>query len=463
MDIFKMTPRILVLGDIMLDHNITTKITKVANEAPIAVFEVQGEEYKLGGAGNVAHNLVAMGAHVGLVGCVGDDRYGAKLHELLGALPIHNSLIMVPGLKTTTKTRYFSAQKLVFRADYESVVPLAFSDISQTIQDILESPWDCIVFSDYNKGFLTKELCQFVIQKANQKGIITCVDPKNDFTKYIGCTLIKPNRTEAFALYSIPTETPVDAALASIHVKTHCKYAVMTLAEEGIVLYDGSTYRRVKPANRYMIIDVTGAGDVVCSVLGFFLSTDVPLEQTLRLATELATLSIEHPGVYSITKEDMMRVFLTKQWKTEELHLLRSMYPDKKLVFTNGCFDIVHKGHMDLLKFCKKPDSIVVVGLNSDASIRRLKGPTRPIHTLENRLAILESNQYVDHIVVFEEDTPFALLQSLQPDVIVKGGDYTLDQIVGREYAKEVERFPLVADISTTCIVERIRERAKEC
>ncbi len=457
MDLFGNSPNILVLGDIMLDHNITTKITKIANEAPVAVFEEQGEQYRLGGAGNVVQNLVGLGARVSIVGCVGNDRYAAKIHELLTELGVENHLLTCPTVKTTTKTRYFCEQKLVFRSDYESTQSIPFLTIQVAVDKLLESSPDCIIFSDYNKGFLTKEVCQYVIMAANALGIRTCVDPKHDFTKYIGCTLIKPNRKEAYALYDISREISVEDALAEIRTKTACKYSVITLAEEGIVLYDGTDYWRSKPCNQYKIIDVTGAGDVVCSVLGFFLSTSLRLEMVLKLATELATLSIEHPGVYSITREDIRRIFVRKEITISELPTLRMLYPNKKLVFTNGCFDIVHKGHMDLLKFCKKTDSIVVVGLNSDTSIRRLKGPTRPIHTLENRLAILESNQYVDHIIVFEDDTPIALLKEIQPDLLVKGGDYTLDAIVGREYAKEVIRFTLVPDISTTRIVEKIK------
>lgn len=454
-------PTIIICGDIMLDHNIYTTIEKLANEAPIPVFNRGREEYLLGGAGNVLKNLNSIGCEqIYMFSAIGEDSNGRCLTALIDSLGVENRTRVIPGYTTTTKQRFFCENKLIFRCDSENgsaekqlLCAVSFAD---ELEEVLRNIHvDCIILSDYNKGILYKEQCQAIIALANRYGVMTCVDPKNDFTKYIGCTVIKPNRKEAYDLFAVDKSSSIDELHATIYAQIHCKYSVITLAEKGVTLFDGTTYYKESP-NVHSIIDVTGAGDIVCCILAYFLPLGYPIQRTLKFATDIATKSIEYPGTYTVRPEDIAEPF-HKQLTVSQAGDLRRKYADKRIVFTNGCFDLLHSGHVQLFKFCKETGDIVVVGLNSDASIRRLKGPTRPINAVQTRTDILEAIQYIDHVIVFDEDTPVALLQSLRPDYLVKGGDYTVESILGREFAEETIVCKFVDGHSSTGIIHKIQ------
>jgi D-beta-D-heptose 7-phosphate kinase/D-beta-D-heptose 1-phosphate adenosyltransferase len=453
-----MKPTIIVCGDIMLDHNIYTRLEKIANEAPIPVYNRLSEEWRLGGCGNVLKNLQSLGCtKLYAFGAIGNDSNGEKINTLVSEIGIQNCIITIPSYNTITKQRYFCDNRIMFRCDIENtsdqknlLLSIIFTDEIEKI--LVREKVDCIILSDYNKGVLTKSQCQSIIQLANRYGVMTCVDPKEDPTKYIGCTLIKPNRSEAHKLFHMPQKAPIADLHKVIRDVIGCRYSVITLAEQGITLFDGVTLFHERAVARN-IIDVTGAGDVVCSVLSYFIHSISSLSELLRLATHLATKSVETPGTYTVTSADLIELS-GKQITFESLRLIPR--EGKKLVFTNGCFDLLHSGHLELLRFCKKNGDIIVVGVNSDVSVRGLKGPTRPVQSETVRIDVLSALEYVDYIILFEDATPYRILKELKPDLLVKGGDYCIEAIIGREFAKDTIVCPLVEGISTTRLIEKI-------
>jgi len=315
---------------------------------------------------------------------------------------------------------------------------------------------DCIVLSDYNKGVLTKWQCQSIIQLANHYKVMTCVDPKEDPDKYIGCTLIKPNRAEAYKLFHIQEGSSIKEIHQRIKEITNCQYSVITLAEQGITLFDGTNFFHERPTVR-QIIDVTGAGDVVCSILAYYFGRIAARDTLLKLATRIATKSVEYFGTYTIRPEDIQEVsFATKLITFDDLSSIRTTYSKKRIAWTNGCFDLLHSGHIELFKFCKNKGDIVIVGLNSDESIKRLKGPSRPINSSHVRADILCAIQYIDHVVIFDEDTPYRILSELRPYYLIKGGDYQVSSIIGKEFAFETLVCQIVEGMSTTSTINTI-------
>lgn len=457
--------KIIVFGDIMLDYTNIGSINKLANEAPIPVFLKESEQVSLGGCGNVLQNLNSLGCEkLYLFSMCGDDKDSIVLSNLLDELNIHHSIRKVQGKKTTTKHRFFSSNKLIFRYDNEEIYSLPSSFETSILDELSEilaiESIDCILFSDYNKGFLTNSLCESVISLANSKNIFTCVDPKNDYRKYKYCSLIKPNRNEVEKLFGIRFSLD---NLEDVHTQikdlVHCKNTVITLGDQGISgSFENNEYFYWKHDSKD-VIDVTGAGDIVNSILSYYFNQIQQKSLCLQLASYLATVSVSHIGTYILQSSDILQgyKYISNTKVIEKEHLARIKKP---IVFTNGCFDIIHEGHISLFQYCKsiaKSDYEIVLGLNSDASIKRLKGSTRPINNLLTRVAVLNSIQYIDWIVIFEEDTPEILLKELCPDILVKGGDYTQETILGKEYCKEVKIFPFTHKISTTNIVQSIQ------
>ena len=444
----------------MLDKNIIVHATKIANEAPIPVFHHQSEVCELGGAGNVIKNLASLGTgQLYAFGFVGEDAHGAVLHALLKDLGVNDCTQPLSDYPTIVKQRYFCDNKIVFRSDIEGVVTSTIdSTVFHSAVNTLFStqPLDCVVLSDYNKGFLNKERCHIIISLALKYGIPTVVDPKEDYFKYIGCTLIKPNKREAHRLFNIPAGTPIEEVHARIREAIDCTYSVVTLAEEGISVGTAVNTFSTKTDVQH-IVDVTGAGDIVATIFAYFLHRGYEISEIAELATRIATKSVGTPGTYTIKPRDIHECEIGKQKhiRMDQVCLLRQLYSDKKVVFTNGCFDLLHTGHLELLRICKDKGDVVVVGLNSDASVSRLKGPSRPIQSEHIRSEVLSGLSVVDHVVIFEEDTPYQLLEELRPDILMKGGDYKIESIIGREFAKETLVCKLVEGVSTTNILKK--------
>ena len=340
----------------------------------------------------------------------------------------------------------------MFRCDTEVALPVAPFFIYEIEELLKTGTIGCIILSDYNKGVLTTRVCQDIIRLARTYGVFTCVDPKQDYAKYRGCSLIKPNRKEACSLLKLDPTTPLLELHQRMFEVVGCRYSVITLAEQGITLYDGATMIHERPEVR-KIIDVTGAGDVVCAIVGYYFSLDsIAPAAILKLATRIATKSVEFPGTYTLSRRD-----LAPASKVVTATTLQSPRKDR-LIFTNGCFDLLHSGHINLFKFCKELGGTVVLGLNSDESIRRLKGATRPVNSLQTRLDVLEAIQYIDWIIVFEEDTPLRVLKELRPDVLVKGGDYAMESVLGREFVGETRICSFVDGASSTATIKKIQE-----
>jgi D-beta-D-heptose 7-phosphate kinase/D-beta-D-heptose 1-phosphate adenosyltransferase len=450
-------PNVVIFGDIMLDHNLQGHCYKIANEGPIPVINITSEKYGIGGCGNVLMNVSSLGAKkIFLFSRIGEDKNGKKLLKYLPSNTI-DFLIKDANFSTINKTRIYSDNKIVARYDKEIIIPISYEQeqiiIDNFKQVISSNNISSVILSDYNKGFITKSLCQNIIKICNISNIPTIVDPKIDYTKYIGCTIIKPNRAETKTIFNIDLNTvSYEECHKSLKDLLNCKLSVVTLSGDGISASSNNIhYRSFTTTNN--IIDVTGAGDVVCAVLGTYYPYINNIQLLIDIANHLASISVSNLGVYIVNNNDLINTYKYIH-KTKEItidDLVKLQLSD--IIFTNGCFDILHSAHIELLKFCRSLGKTVIVGLNSDCSIKSLKGSTRPINNINERIKMLNAIDYVDFIIVFKEDTPLELIKTIEPTYLVKGGDYTVDNIVGKEYAKNVSIFNYIHGKSTTNII----------
>jgi D-beta-D-heptose 7-phosphate kinase/D-beta-D-heptose 1-phosphate adenosyltransferase len=439
---------ILIIGDIILDEYINVKINKIANEAPIPVFSYSDKKYILGGCGNVYQNMKLFNNNLYLLSVIGNDNNGMIIKNMVND---STNIIIDNCRKTTVKTRIIAENKILLRYDNEDTF-LINNDIEKMIMDsfdLLFDKIDIVVFSDYNKGVLTQKICQYIINKCNKYNKVTIGDLKHNFNYFTDITLTKPNLLEAMN-YSGKTN------LIDIHKyiieNIKCKYSIVTLGKEGISLYQNDNLYNFNYSSED-IIDVTGAGDIVTSVISSLYST-TDIKTILNIATYLGTLSVKKLGTYCLNYTDILRAYSfnkNKDLTHDIIYYLKKS--NSKLVFTNGCFDILHIGHIQYLEQAKKLGNYMIVGINSDESVSRLKGPKRPINKIHDRIEFLKKFDFIDFIVEFNQDTPLELIKSLEPDVLVKGGDYTHNMVVGKEYAKQVVILPLVEGKSTTIIV----------
>jgi D-beta-D-heptose 7-phosphate kinase/D-beta-D-heptose 1-phosphate adenosyltransferase len=456
---------IMVFGDIMLDVKLSGSIHKLANEAPIPVLLQETEKKYLGGCGNVLMNLQALGCNkLFIFSKAGNDFYGKELITILAKYPeIVPYIYTDDAYRTIVKTRGFANKKIIFRYDVENSQAIMKRHIKEICADvssiIRDNTIDTIIFSDYNKGFLVKEVSQFVIQLANTYGIPTFVDPKVDYTKYLGCTLMKPNIKEIYDIFGITFSfANIGNIHKSIKEKVGCKETLLTLSEEGMSFLTENDELINEKTIESEVNDVTGAGDVVLSIISYYY-TCIPKRNLIQLATYMGTISVRYVGTYVLKKSDILKAY--KLINNNKLITIEDIqYLKNPIVFTNGCFDILHEGHMALLQFCKsiKPHGgEVLVAINSDDSIKKLKGVNRPINDEQARIAILNNIESVDWVLVFKEDTPHEILEKIRPHTLVKGGDYTIDSIVGKEFCENVRVFNYLDGKSTTSIIERIK------
>ena len=464
-------PRILVIGDLMIDHYLWGKCERISPEAPVQVVAVEKETSVLGGAGNVIHNLKALGAEVSVLSVVGDDANAKELRMLLQKIEVSDAHLFVQeGRNTSKKSRIIASGQQVIRYDKESTEDIDPSIQAQMIDpfDVMIEQYDTLLLSDYGKGVLTIELTQSLIGIAKEKGKKVLIDPKGtDYSKYKGATLLTPNKKEAMEASKIDIVDEATLLDAIKHLKEYCdlETSLITLSEEGIAIYDDRL--RTHPTVAREVFDVTGAGDTVIASLGFALASGYSIDEAVKFANLSAGVVVGKIGSATATLNEIIEYESSLNKSTsnshmktlEEITLLSQELKNRgnKIVFTNGCFDIFHVGHVKYLEEAKSYGDVLIVGLNSDASVRRIKGENRPINIEDDRAYILASLKAVDYVVKFYEDTPYELIKAVQPHILVKGGNYKGKKVVGEDIADELRLVEFVEGKSTTKIIERIQ------
>lgn len=464
---------ILVIGDVMLDTYFTGDVKCISPEAPVPVFSKKKERSVLGGAANVAANLVAAGQNVSMMAMVGNDETGEKLKGIFEGQGINTDLILSLNRHTTEKTRFLTSNnQQVLRMDVEDTDPLGNDDCKRMIMELKKKifSFNLILLSDYLKGLLTYDFTQAVICMAQENNIPIIIDVKDPRSeKYAGATLLKPNLKELRDLTGRRAETDEEIIAASeeLREQRNVKYVLTTCGGRGMVLVgDGEPY--FIEAFSQEVFDVTGAGDTTIAYLGACMVNGMTMRESVDIANLAAGIQISKVGTSSVCWSEIRRRLVDKTEGVihkiisgKAVENFRKDHKGQKIVFTNGCFDILHIGHIRYLQEARKLGDLLIVGLNSDTSVKKLKGLERPINMEAERAEMLSALGFVDYVAIFEEDTPQELIKKVKPDVLVKGGDYALDEVAGK---KEVEEcggklvlIPFVEGKSTTGIIEKIK------
>lgn len=445
--------RILILGDIMIDVNHYCDTTRKAPESNIPVFNVLNTEYILGGAANVAKVLASFDCYVEMVSVVGDDSSGFMIKNMLKNENIKATLFKDPKRKTTLKNRIFHGNNMVNRHDIETLDDID-DELSNKIINYIYSEHlpDAILFSDYAKGVLTNKICEQIIEFSNKNNILTFVDPKpKNFIKYKGCFLFKLNLTEGEMISGKKNKNEILTALKGVIQSEHI---ILTCAENG--MYIDSLSNHIFHKTKLPVVDVTGCGDIVLSVLTYMYLKTNNILYSGKIANYVAGKCVSKIGNYQAQLKDIEEYIDTIVYDHESDKIKFIADSNSNIVFTNGCFDILHSAHLRLLQFAKKQGDVLVVGINSDDSIKRFKGASRPINSIDERCELLKSLGFIDYIIVFTDDSPLKILGLLKPDIIVKGGDYTKETVIGREHAKEVIIYDYINGLSTSNVIKKI-------
>lgn len=465
---------ILVVGDVMLDSYYKGDVKRISPEAPVPVFRKKAEWCVLGGAANVATNLVAADQKVSIMARIGRDGLGDTMLELFQKQNIGVDLILRTQEETTVKTRFLADNnQQVMRLDVEDTTPLTAEECEQFVGLLRNkiTEFDLIVISDYLKGYLTKQMTQAVIRLADENGIRVIVDVKDpDYSKYAGAFLLKPNQKELQMLSGMPVGTMTEIKTATEHLlnKANVQYLLTTLGAKGMLLCGKKCEDKMIPSMAQEVFDVTGAGDTTIAYIATCLANGLDIAKAMEIANLAAGLQVAKVGTSAVYIHEVDEYVVRnssaenrKIIKMDSLEKFRNIYQHKKIVFTNGCFDILHVGHIRYLQEARKLGDMLVVGLNSDASVKRLKGPTRPVNEEKDRAELLSALDCVDYVVMFEEDTPYNLILQLQPDVLVKGGDYKPDEVVGKDIVESrggcLKLIRFVEGKSTTSIIEKMK------
>ena len=488
--------RVLLVGDFMLDTYLCGNIDRISPEAPVMVLNVTGRQTRPGGAGSVAADLVALGAEVACLGIVGDDRNGAHLRESLSDLAgvRTEGLIVVADRPTTSKERIIGLaqhrhQQQLMRIDEECATPIGQAvreELEERLETLLE--WcDVVCLEDYDKGVLCPEFCGSVIAAARKAGKKVLVDPAmlGDYSRYAGAWLVKPNRRELSRATGVTLDGE-DSWLEAAGKLTDdhgIENVVVTLDKQGAFVYSGGgdsqedPRQDVIPTRARTVYDVTGAGDMVLAMLGVVVgaayeTVEPPsLAEAVALANVAGGLEVERFGSVGVSRDEIVSELAREQGiKTGKLRSAEALQNELrwhrqqklKVVFTNGCFDLLHSGHIGLLSQAKEQGDILVVAINSDRSVRELKGSGRPIHNEQERAALLSALHSVDYVVIFDTPTPIELIKQVRPDVLVKGSDWS-GAVVGQEWVEEnggrVALVPLSKGRSTTNIIEQVIQK----
>ena len=460
--------RVVVVGDVMADHYVSGGVARVSDEAPVPILKVRDDRWTPGGAANVAANIEALGGEALLIGVTGQDETAAHLRGAIGGLATH--LIIDKHRRTTLKTRYMGGQHQMLRVDREDAHPIG-SDIEDQLilaTSALLTGAGALILSDYAKGVLTDRVISGLIEAANRQGILVLVDPKrHDWRGYAGAHLITPNRKELQLATGLSCEDDqACAAAAASASRLTGADILLTRSEKGM-----SLFRRDRPpihiaAEAREVFDVSGAGDTVVATLALGVAAGLDLNDAVSIANVAAGVVVGKRGTATVSGDELSRHLhpaphqaLLNPMPIEEAVRVRERWgrDGLKVGFTNGCFDIIHPGHVALIAQAAASCDRLIVALNTDASVRRLKGDSRPVQSQEARARVIDQMKGVAMVVFFDDDTPHSLIQALCPDVLVKGADYTEDQIVGADIVRnrggQVLRVHLVEGQSTTRII----------
>lgn len=471
--------RILVLGDVALDRYVYGDVARISPEAPVPVLHVRSARASPGCAANVAANIAALGGHATLVGVVGSDTEAAQLAQSVQNHGAAVKLMMVTDSSrpTTVKTRFVASGQQVVRADHEETRPIGPQVEEHLIDTYATALKSCqaVILSDYNKGALTDQILRQAIARAAAADKPVLVDPKRQqLAAYRGATLLKPNRAELRAATGMPCDTDEDAQRAAeVAIAATGAMVLLTRAEQGISLFRAGAEPVHQPTYAREVFDVSGAGDTVAAVLGIAIAQRFEMVEAMRLANAAAGVVVGKRGTATVSLPELSRAFSALSHGFESRILPCDAALQQRdgwrrqglsVGFTNGCFDLIHPGHISLLKEAKRCCDRLVVGLNSDRSVSRLKGPSRPVQREEARAYVLAAMADVDLVTLFDTDTPIDLITTLRPDVLIKGADYTEDRVVGadlvRSWGGRVVLARVVPEQSTTRLLRRSSARA---
>lgn len=468
----------LVIGDLILDEYLWGSTERISPEAPVQVVDVFRQDMRLGGAGNVINNLLSLGCQVKVASVIGDDEDGRMVLNRLELRGIKSDgVFLYAARKTSRKTRVLACNQQMLRIDCESREEINDALAQQLIEFVTpQLPHvQVVLLSDYLKGVLTDRLTKDLINLCRDAGVPVLVDPKGkDYSKYRGATMLTPNLKEAAEATGIQIDSDEDVSRAGRQLLKDLALdaLVLTRGEEGMSLFVANEDEIQLPSMVRQVFDVTGAGDTVLSTIGFGLAGGLDFQDAAILANLAAGVVVGKVGTSTVTPNEILKSIShevnrndAKICTRSELKqiLLEDKKHDRTIVFTNGCFDLLHIGHVKYLQKARSLGDRLVLGLNSDASIQRLKGKKRPLICQEERTYILAALDCIDYVCLFDEDTPLELISTLRPDIIVKGGDYTLDEVIGKEvvenYGGRVRLINLVDGKSTTNIINKILEQ----
>ena len=466
------SPNLLVIGDLMIDQYFWGESKRISPEAPVQIINIDTESMVLGGAGNVINNLRAMGANVDVLSVIGNDKNAAILKDLLKAINVKTDyLVKEDNRITSKKSRVIASQQQVVRYDRESLEEISKPSqktVLATFNKIINN-YDVILISDYGKGVLSNELTELIIKYASQNNKRVLIDPKGyDYSKYKGAFLLTPNIKEASAATNIKIVDDESLLKAITQLKSNyqLEVSIVTLSEKGIAIYD-KDFRRYPTASKE-VFDVTGAGDTVLASLGFSIACDLSIDQAVKFANLAAGVVVGKIGSATASLNEIIEYesSLNKSLSTVHIKTLKEITNlsqdlktrGKDIVFTNGCFDLLHAGHVRYLEEAKGYGDVLIIGLNSNRSVSRLKGPKRPINSEEDRAYILAALEVVDYVVIFDEDTPYNLIQKIKPKILVKGSDYKGKEVVGQDIVDELILVDLYKGKSSSKTIKKIKQ-----
>ncbi len=477
-DRFK-TARLLVVGDLMIDQYVWGAIERISPEAPVPVVAVGGETETLGGSGNVINNLTALGAGVAAVGVVGTDAPGDRLLTFLDAKSVDTrGIVRTPHRPTTRKMRIMAGSQHVLRIDRETRQALAPETVDRLIASVNDriADVDAVIVSDYGKGVLTPKFLAALLKSAQRAAKPVIVDPKGrDFSLYSGASLITPNKKEAAlaADIDIVDAESLDAAGRKLLADSGVARLLITCGKDGMVLFESGKAPLMIPAQARQVFDVSGAGDTVVAVFALALAAGADYPEAARLANTAAGIVVGKVGTATVSPGELAEaaspLAFPESRKIKHLDEIGTLCRDlkragKRIVMTNGCFDFLHAGHMHLFSASRRLGDVLIVAIDDDASVRALKGRGRPVIGQRERVRTLSAIESIDYVVVFPSSQLIALIESIQPDILTKGDNYSLDRVLGREAVEQfggrVERIPVESPISTAAIIERIKNGA---